>query len=164
MGRSIYDFSHQPDHHDIGCMLTKEASENESGVNKRSCSYQMKCTASSSQGKNVHLRSANYKVVNCSGRMVQENGNNDKNHKWFVAVCEPLPHHSDIFLNKQSFRSKHSLDMKFKYVGETVSTLLGYTPEEIMGQSLFEFSHAANGAFKSCKLVKKHLPTLKLFQ
>lgn len=40
--------------------------------------------------------------------------------KWFVGLCEPLLHPSDVDipLNKQTFLSKHSPDMKFEYVDE----------------------------------------------
>lgn len=44
----------------------------------------------------------------------------DENNQWFVSICEPLLHPSDVDipLNKQTFLSKHSPDMKFEYVDE----------------------------------------------
>ncbi|XP_035704232.1 hypoxia-inducible factor 1-alpha isoform X2 [Folsomia candida] len=166
MGQSIFEFSHQYDHNDIRSMLKvgEVAEASSGGGGKRSALFRMKCTVSS-RGRNAHLRSANYKVVNCIGRMMEgvgaageeeEEENNSNNNQWFISICEPLLHPSDVDipLNKQTFLSKHTPDMKFDYVDDAVAELLGYTPEEMIGRSLFEFNHAGDGegigkAFKS---------------
>lgn len=124
MGQSIFEFSHQYDHNDIRSMLKvgEVAEASSGGGGKRSALFRMKCTVSS-RGRNAHLRSANYKVVNCIGRMMEgvgaageeeEEENNSNNNQWFISICEPLLHPSDVDipLNKQTFLSKHTPDMK----------------------------------------------------
>lgn len=118
MGQSIFEFTHQYDHNDIRALLHLKKGEEEDDFHKRSALFRMKCTVSS-RGRNAHLRSANYKVVNCIGRIMDGNDKAPED-KWFVAMCEPLLHPSDVDipLNKQTFLSKHTLDMKFEYVDE----------------------------------------------
>jgi hypoxia-inducible factor 1 alpha len=120
MGQSIFDFSHQYDHNDIRNLLSVKKGEEEG--HQRSSLFRMKCTISS-RGRNAHMRSANYKVINCVGRVFEGREKKqveDNNNKWFVSICEPLLHPSDVDipLNKQTFLSKHTPDMKFEYVDE----------------------------------------------
>lgn len=116
MGQSIFEFSHQYDHNDIRNLLQVKNNNNNNEGQKRSALIRLKCTVSS-RGRNAHLRATNYKVVNCVGRIMEGEG---EDNKWFISVCEPLLHPSDVDipLNKQTFLSKHSLDMKFEYVDD----------------------------------------------
>lgn len=155
MGQSIFDYSHQYDHTDIRSLL-KVSHATGSDEETKSVLFRMKCTAAS-MGRNVSSRAENFKEINCTGHMIEEDGTKSSN-KWFISTCQPLPHpsHTDIPLEKDTFVTKHTLDMKFSYVDDAVLELLGYTPEEMVGRSLFEFNHALDGtqigkAFKSCK-------------
>ncbi|CAG7785317.1 unnamed protein product, partial [Allacma fusca] len=80
----------------------------------------------------------------------------DPEGRWFVGIGEPLLHPSDVDipLNKQTFLTRHSPDMKCEYVDDSIKSFLGYSPTDLIGKSVFEFHHALDGqalarAFKS---------------
>jgi len=58
--------------------------------------------------------------LNCCGRLFAQD-ENEQSPRWFVGLAEPLLHPSDVDipLDKQTFLTKHSPDMKFEYVDET---------------------------------------------
>lgn len=74
-------------------------------------------------------------VVSCFGRIftaemkvmvgADEPKEETQLKKWFVGICEPIAHPSDvdINLNKQTFLTRHSPDLKFEYVDETLVKL-----------------------------------------
>nr|CAD7589567.1 unnamed protein product [Timema genevievae] len=56
----------------------------------------------------------------------------------------------------QTFLSKHSLDMKFTYADDKIGDFLGYSPEDLVGRSMYEYHHAMDNTaiekgFKNCK-------------
>ncbi|CAH2235048.1 jg5025 [Pararge aegeria aegeria] len=149
MGQSVFEFSHPCDHDEIR-----------------------------DKGRNVHLKSASYKVIHVTGHMLtpteekikeQDVGSDSEEDKKevkkcsstgaLVAVGRPIPHPSNIEtpLNNMTFLTKHNLDMKFTYTDEGLMNSLGYEFEELVGRSLYDYHHAADSAalaqhFKSCKL------------
>jgi len=155
MGQSLLEFSHPCDQGDVTDMLLS-SNNNKSVAEARSSLFRMKST-NSTRGRNAHHRSSNYKVVSCMGRIfsadikVMVGGDEPTEEhqvkKWFVGICEPLLHPSDVDipLNKQTFLSKHSPDMKFEYVDESISEFMGYKGEDMIGKSLFDFYHACDG-------------------
>ncbi|CAG2057071.1 unnamed protein product, partial [Timema podura] len=42
----------------------------------------------------------------------------------------------------KTFLSKHSLDMKFTYADDKIGDFLGYSPEDLVGRSMYEYHHA----------------------
>uniref|UniRef100_A0A1B6D4M5 Hypoxia-inducible factor 1-alpha n=1 Tax=Clastoptera arizonana TaxID=38151 RepID=A0A1B6D4M5_9HEMI len=161
MGQSIYEVSHPCDHNEVKEILTcKDVTES----SPRTFFIRMKCTLTS-KGRNVNLKSATYKVIQCTGHIVNsepDSNNNDNEMEettsqiCLVAIGEPIPHPANIEipLGKQTFLSKHSLDMKFTYADEKMAEFLGYDPEALIGKSVYEFHHAqdsvlVNKAFKS---------------
>jgi hypothetical protein len=62
MGQSIYGFTCESDHHDIKGMLAVKKGEEDGITYQRSALFKMKNTATG-RGRNAHLRSANYKVL-----------------------------------------------------------------------------------------------------
>ncbi|CAG0921801.1 unnamed protein product [Notodromas monacha] len=60
-----------------------------------------------------------------------------------VFIAEPLEKSgaSDFLYQKGSFHSRHSLNMKFTDVCESVSTILGYSKDDLIGKSVFDFHH-----------------------
>ena len=70
IGQSIYDFSHPCDHNDIKEVLALKQTHNSNDNNKEdliSASFfvRMKCTLTN-KGRNLNLKSANYKVLHKS--------------------------------------------------------------------------------------------------
>ncbi|XP_015109225.1 hypoxia-inducible factor 1-alpha isoform X2 [Diachasma alloeum] len=73
-----------------------------------------------------------------------------------VVVGCPIPHPSNIEvpLGRHTFLSKHNLNMKFTYADDRLSEYLGWSSNELMGKSVFDFHHALdncalNKSFKS---------------
>ncbi|XP_065338951.1 hypoxia-inducible factor 1-alpha-like isoform X2 [Cloeon dipterum] len=124
----------------------------------------MKCTLTT-KGRNVNLKSASYKVIHCTGHVLRkprikeevDDGHSSSSNKkressakddplqrCLVAIGEPIPHPANIEipLDKQTFLSKHSLDMKFTYADDNIGEFLGYDPDDLIDRSFFEFHHA----------------------
>ncbi|XP_011644069.1 uncharacterized protein LOC105431526 isoform X1 [Pogonomyrmex barbatus] len=170
MGQSVYEYSHPCDHDELReCLSSKPTDNNE----KRACNFflRLKCTLTS-KGRKVNLKSASYKVIHCTGRLTnihdsnsnstevdnEEQGKEDEIVKQdtsvsLVLVGSPIPHPSNIEipLGRHTFLSKHNLSMKFTYADEKLAEYLGWSSEELMGRSVFEFYHALdNLALDKC--------------
>nr|CAD7396062.1 unnamed protein product [Timema cristinae] len=165
MGHSIYEFSHPCDHDEIKDILSLKTQL--PPTIPRSFFLRMKCTITS-KGRNVNLKSATYKVIHCTGHLLSspamifkqeeisdyssDTNNNSsstaivqqRQQHCLVAIGEPIPHPSNIEipLDKQTFLSKHSLDMKFTYADDKIGDFLGYSPEDLVGKSMYEYHHA----------------------
>ncbi|XP_076360502.1 LOW QUALITY PROTEIN: hypoxia-inducible factor 1-alpha-like [Tachypleus tridentatus] len=164
LGNNIYDFSHPCDHEEIKQILSFK--DNEKSKLPRSFFFRMKCTLTN-KGRSVNVRSASYKVIHCSGYIinnsplvkVEKESSKDvtPSTSFFIALGEPIPHPSNIEvpLDKQTFLSRHSLDMKFTYADERIQELLEYRPEELLGKSVYQYHHALD-----TQLVKKNYKIL----
>ncbi|XP_071454070.1 protein similar-like isoform X2 [Hetaerina americana] len=152
MGHSIYDYTHPCDHDEINEILSTKSVTLPSVP--RSFFIRLKCTLTS-KGRNVNVKSASYKVIHCLGHLLsgfrgdtkvneKEKQNGNPQQPCLVAIGEPIPHPSNIEipLGKQTFLSKHSLDMKFTYADERIGEFLGYNPEDLIGRSVYEYYHA----------------------
>ncbi|XP_076756551.1 HIF-1 transcription factor component sima [Xylocopa sonorina] len=161
MGQSVYEYSHPCDHDELRECLSSKPPEN---ADKRACSFflRLKCTLTS-KGRKVNLKSASYKVIHCTGRLTyvrdpvssssetddeerksdDEASERDTGASLVLLGC-PIPHPSNIEipLGRYTFLSKHSLSMKFTYADEKLAEYLGWSSEELVGQSVFEFYHA----------------------
>ncbi|KAH9519455.1 Endothelial PAS domain-containing protein 1 [Bulinus truncatus] len=72
MGQSVYEFTHPCDHDEIKDMLTSKQSaqqKNSRQPENRIFFLRMKCTLTA-KGRNVNLKSATFKVMKCTGRLV----------------------------------------------------------------------------------------------
>ncbi|CAF4799209.1 unnamed protein product [Pieris macdunnoughi] len=65
MGQSVFEFSHPCDHDEIREALRA------SKVGRRDMLLRLKCTITA-KGRNVHLKSASYKVIHLTGHMLTE--------------------------------------------------------------------------------------------
>ncbi|XP_034407594.1 endothelial PAS domain-containing protein 1b isoform X2 [Cyclopterus lumpus] len=124
----------------------------------------MKCTVTN-RGRTVNLKSASWKVLHCTGHLQVYNsrpppapprvlcGFAEPPLTCAVLVCEPIAHPSNVDtpLDSKTFLSRHSMDMKFTYCDERVTELMGYTPEDLLGRSVYDFYHAldSDGVTKS---------------
>ena len=111
MGHSIYDFTHPCDHDEVRDVLSRHVSTSDKG--EMVMFLRLKCTLTS-KGRNINLKSATYKVIKLSGRMVT--GNPCPEH-FLMVIGEPIPHPSNIEvpLDSKTFLSRHTMDMKFTY-------------------------------------------------
>ncbi|XP_047511271.1 uncharacterized protein LOC125053762 isoform X2 [Pieris napi] len=152
MGQSVFEFSHPCDHDEIREALRA------SNVGRRDMLLRLKCTITA-KGRNVHLKSASYKVIHLTGHMLtEENPENNEIDKKdgvklnkngaLVAVGRPIPHPSNIEipLDSKTFLTKHNLDMKFTYTDEGLMNTLGFDAGDLNGRSLYDYHHAADSA------------------
>ncbi|XP_044731137.1 hypoxia-inducible factor 1-alpha isoform X2 [Chrysoperla carnea] len=165
MGQNIYEYSHACDHDEVRSILTtKGNNEQQTVIQTRSFFLRLKCTITS-KGRNVNLKSATYKVIHFTGHILSleteikkptkdedneqnnnKNSNNSNNNqqKCLIAIGQPIPHPSNIEvpLDKKTFLSKHSLDMKFTYADEIMLDVLGFDPDDLVGKSVYDYHHA----------------------
>ncbi|XP_014772617.1 uncharacterized protein LOC106870896 [Octopus bimaculoides] len=80
---------------------------------------------------------------NSSDSSSAETGNARTGTAYFVAFGEPIPHPSNIEipLGSQTFLSQHSMDMRFTIWDEKIKELVGYSSEDIIGHSIYEYYH-----------------------
>uniref|UniRef100_A0A7N6ACJ6 Endothelial PAS domain protein 1b n=1 Tax=Anabas testudineus TaxID=64144 RepID=A0A7N6ACJ6_ANATE len=156
-GHSIFDFTHPCDHEEIRENLSLKTAGSSFGKKGKELSTErdffmrMKCTVTN-RGRTVNLKSASWKVLHCTGHLKMYNGCPPRVLCGFkeppltcaVLMCEPIPHPSNIDtpLDSKTFLSRHSMDMKFTYCDERVTELMGYTPEDLLGRSVYDFYHA----------------------
>ncbi|XP_036429722.1 endothelial PAS domain-containing protein 1b [Colossoma macropomum] len=153
-GHSIFDFTHPCDHDEIRENLTLKTGVGKKGKElstERDFFMRMKCTVTN-RGRTVNLKSASWKVLHCTGHLKVYNscpprvlcGFKEPPLTCVVMMCEPIPHPSNIDtpLDCKTFLSRHSMDMKFTYCDDRVTELIGYSPEDLLGRSVYEFYHA----------------------
>ncbi|XP_038074638.1 hypoxia-inducible factor 1-alpha-like [Patiria miniata] len=158
IGQSIYDFSHPCDHEEIREHLADHhwmGQANGSKTVKRQQRekhrflMRMKCTLTA-KGKIVTLKAATYKVVDCNGiwkaapSMMTSNGYPLPQLSCLSLIAMPIHHPANIEIpmDKQTFLSRHSMDMKFTYCDDRIQELLGYDPDDLANQSFYDFYHA----------------------
>lgn len=149
MGQSIFEYCHPCDHDELKEMLAVKNGTSKLMTHNscpKSFFIRMKCTLTS-KGKSANLKSANYKVIHCTGQLFscdQQTETSKSEQRCLVSLGEPIPHPSNIEipLGKYNFLSKHSLDMKFTYADERISDILGYSREDLIGKSMYSFYHA----------------------
>ncbi|XP_016086769.1 endothelial PAS domain-containing protein 1-like isoform X2 [Sinocyclocheilus grahami] len=155
-GHSIFDFTHPCDHEEIrenlsvksGPVYGRRGRDMSTG---RDFFMRMKCTVTN-RGRTVNLKSASWKVLHCTGHLQVCSsrppqvlcGFSEPPLTCVTMLCAPIPHPSNVDtpLDSKTFMSRHSMDMKFIYCDERVSSLIGYMPEELLGRSVYEFCHA----------------------
>ncbi|XP_064408807.1 hypoxia-inducible factor 3-alpha isoform X2 [Latimeria chalumnae] len=153
IGHSVFDFVHPCDLEELKDMLCPRQgfSKKKKEVNtERSFFIRMKSTLTS-RGRTVNLKSASWKVLQCTGHMKTytssehpEDGYPDLPMTYLIMTCEPIPHPSNIevLLDSRTFLTRHNMDMKFTYCDERITELAGYHPDELIGQSAYEYFHA----------------------
>ncbi|KAK9497139.1 hypothetical protein O3M35_004513 [Rhynocoris fuscipes] len=137
LGHSFFDMIHPCDHQDIRDLLSGKMKVN----GQISLFVRVKCSQSS-KGRTINLKAASYKVLHIIGRYIKID-ESPKERFGFVTVATPIPHPADIEipLGSHTFLSKHSLDMKFTYADERMTEFLGYNPDDLIGESLYNFHH-----------------------
>ncbi|KAK6328188.1 hypothetical protein J4Q44_G00001660 [Coregonus suidteri] len=162
-GQSIFDFTHPCDHDEIRENLSLKTGTGTKGKalsTERDFFMRMKCTVTN-RGRTINLKSASWKVLHCTGHLKVYNSCTPRGLCGFkehpltclLMICEPVPHPTNIEtpLDSKTFLSRHSMDMKFTYCDDRVTELMGYSPEDLLGCSVYEFYHAldSNSVTKS---------------
>ncbi|XP_062580697.1 hypoxia-inducible factor 1-alpha-like isoform X2 [Saccostrea cucullata] len=148
VGQSIYEFVHPCDHEDITDIFHNNGRDKKKSKDAHHTFFvRMKCTLTN-KGKNVNLKSATYKVMKFSGKLIEDKVKNESggegNPPYLLVIGEPIPHPSNIEipLDRMTFLSRHSMDMKFTYCDDRVKDLLGYNCSDLINKSLFDYHHA----------------------
>ncbi|XP_072023282.1 hypoxia-inducible factor 1-alpha-like isoform X2 [Amphiura filiformis] len=167
MGHSVYDFTHQCDHAEIKEQLSsRHMTIGGTGGNMKSTKHRrhhhnflirFKCTLTP-RGKKVNLKSAVYKVIQCSGHVQTVPAETILGYRFPPMPClamvgNPIHHPANIEipLDGQTFLTRHSMDMKFTYCDDRIKELLGYESKELVGRSFYDFYHALdNAAIEKC--------------
>ncbi|XP_068597003.1 endothelial PAS domain-containing protein 1b [Brachionichthys hirsutus] len=150
-GHSIFDFTHPCDHEEIRENLTLKTAGSGKKGKELDFFMRMKCTVTN-RGRTVNLKSANWKVLHCTGQLKVYSSSAPRGLCRFkeppltcaILMCEPIPHPTDIdtLMDSRTFLSRHSMDMKFTYCDKRITELMGYTPEDVLGRSVYVFYHA----------------------
>ncbi|XP_066575008.1 hypoxia inducible factor 1 subunit alpha, like 2 isoform X2 [Amia ocellicauda] len=144
IGQSVFEFIHPCDQEEIKDILNFRQ-ETRGKAEKQDCDFftRVKCTLTS-QGRTVHLKSASWKVLHCTGvaKVPQVTINNLPGYLILLCQPVPLPSASDASVNRHAFLSRHSPDMKFTYCQPSVTELTGYSEGELLGRSVFQYCHA----------------------
>ncbi|XP_006105349.1 hypoxia-inducible factor 3-alpha [Myotis lucifugus] len=156
MGHSIFDFIHPCDQEELQDALTPRHSLSKrkpEAPTERCFSLRMKSTLTS-RGRTLNLKAATWKVLHCSGHLrvykppAQTSSAGTPNLEpplqCLVLICEAIPHPDSLEppLARGAFLSRHSLDMKFTYCDERIADVAGYSPDDLIGCSAYEYIHA----------------------
>ncbi|XP_022599007.1 endothelial PAS domain-containing protein 1 [Seriola dumerili] len=136
MGHNIFEFAHPCDHEEIRTNLRLTAEEVWSGA-KRDFIMRIK-SALTHRGRSANLKSATWKVLHCQGRA--RVCAIPSSVSCLLLTCQPLPL-SHTLLSTHTFTSQHSMDMRFTYCDQRVTLLLGYSPQELLGRSIYDLCH-----------------------
>ncbi|XP_041819302.1 endothelial PAS domain-containing protein 1-like [Chelmon rostratus] len=148
MGHNIFEFTHPCDHEEIRNNLRLTPEEVWCGA-KRDFVMRIK-GALTHRGRSANLKSATWKVLHCQGRAKM--CVTPSSASCLLLTCQPLPL-SHTLLSTHTFTSQHSMDMRFTYCDQRVTLLLGYSPEELLGRSIYDLCHTLD---TNC-LTKNHL-------
>uniref|UniRef100_A0A4W6EHY7 PAS domain-containing protein n=1 Tax=Lates calcarifer TaxID=8187 RepID=A0A4W6EHY7_LATCA len=146
MGHNIFEFTHPCDHEEIRNNL-RLTSLFSLGCTSCVCmilfmDFVMRIkSALTHRGRSTNLKSATWKVCVTPSSV-----------SCLLLTCQPLPL-SHTLLSTYTFTSQHSMDMRFTYCDQRVTLLLGYSPEELLGRSIYDLCHTLD---TSC-LTKNHL-------
>ncbi|XP_015231396.1 PREDICTED: endothelial PAS domain-containing protein 1 [Cyprinodon variegatus] len=147
MGHNIFEYTHPCDHEEIRHNLRQTA---ELGFSlKRDFVMRIK-SALTHRGRIGNLKSTTWKVLHCQGRVKLSVSSSSVS--CLLLTCRPLPL-SHTLLSTHTFTSQHSMDMRFTYCDQRVTSLLGYRPEELLGRSIYDLCHTLD---TNC-LNKNHL-------
>nr|XP_034348261.1 hypoxia-inducible factor 3-alpha isoform X3 [Arvicanthis niloticus] len=156
IGHSIFDFIHPCDQEELQDALTPRPSLSKKKLEaptERHFSLRMKSTLTS-RGRTLNLKAATWKVLYCSGHMraykppaqtsPAGSPRSEPPLQCLVLICEAIPHPASLEppLGRGAFLSRHSLDMKFTYCDERIAEVAGYSPDDLIGCSAYEYIHA----------------------
>ncbi|KAM5297197.1 hypoxia-inducible factor 3-alpha isoform 2-T2 [Glossophaga mutica] len=156
IGHSIFDFIHPCDQEELQDALVPQQSlskKKPEAPTERCFSLRMKSTLTN-RGRTLNLKAATWKVLHCSGHMrvykppaqtsPARSPNSEPPLQCLVLICEAIPHPGSLEppLGRGAFLSRHSLDMKFTYCDERIAEVAGYSPDDLIGCSAYEYIHA----------------------
>ncbi|CAL8308056.1 unnamed protein product [Boreogadus saida] len=165
IGHSLYDFSHPCDHKEIGNNL--RTSGDCCWAVERDFVIRMKSTLTH-RGRTTNIKSASWKVLHCEGRMKAcmsssfpyfSSSSAPSSTSYLLLSCKPLLLCHRLVIT-HTFTSQHRLDLRFTRCDSRVKALLGYSPEELQGRSLYQLCHMLD----TSRLNRSHRNLLSMSQ
>ncbi|XP_041668971.1 hypoxia inducible factor 1 subunit alpha, like isoform X2 [Cheilinus undulatus] len=149
LGQSIYDFVHPCDQEELRDLLAPRPGLSKKPLaeqsSERNFFLRMKSTLTS-RGRTVNIKSADWKVLHCTGhmRLFSHESASPPAGRVMTLLCEPIPHPSSVEfpLDTHTFLTRHSMDLRFTHCEGRVTELVGYKPDDLVGCSAYEFYHA----------------------
>ncbi|XP_028332531.1 endothelial PAS domain-containing protein 1-like [Gouania willdenowi] len=147
MGHNIFEYTHPCDHEEIRQNLRLTAEHFNS--KRREFIIRLKSSLTH-RGRNQNIKSATWKVLYCQGRLKMNSAL--PSGSGLMLTCQPLPL-SHTLISTHMFSSQHSMDMTFTYCDQRVVSLIGFSPDELLGRSFYNLCHTLDS---NC-LYKNHL-------
>nr|WLF82684.1 hypoxia-inducible factor 3 alpha subunit [Tor putitora] len=149
LGQSVYEFVHPCDQEELRDILTTRpgvSKKKTEKLTKHNFFLRMKSTLTHT-GRTVNIKSANWKVLHCTGHMQTFSGDGENEPpagRFLTLLCEPIPHPSSVEfpLDSSTFLTRHNMDLSFTQCDGRVTELVGYQPDDLIGRSAYEFYHA----------------------
>lgn len=172
MGQSIYEFAHPCDHEEIQDVLSPHEKGDERmasktifirlkctltskgrSVNLKSAIYKVFKITGKYVPDDTVLPEENENEVNMKDEDDESYDSDDSDRvrvykprplPHFLAIGEGIHHPSNIEvpLDRRTFNSRHSMNMRFTDCDEWIKRLIGYQSEEMVGKSFYAFHHA----------------------
>ncbi|CAJ1064822.1 hypoxia inducible factor 1 subunit alpha%2C like isoform X2 [Xyrichtys novacula] len=149
LGQSIFDFVHPCDQEELRDLLAPRPGLSKKPAvdpsSERNFFLRVKSTLTS-RGRTVNIKSADWKVLHCTGHMrpFSHSSMSPPTARVMTLLCEPIPHPSSVefLLDTHTFLTRHSMDLRFTHCEGRVMELVGYKPDDLIGCSAYEFHHA----------------------
>ncbi|XP_045163490.1 hypoxia-inducible factor 1-alpha-like isoform X2 [Mercenaria mercenaria] len=172
MGQSLYEFAHPCDHEEIQDVLAPHGKGDERtaartifirlkctltskgrSVNLKSAVYKVFKLTGKYVPDDTEVPEDNENDITMKEEDEEEYDSDDSDRvrpyrpqplPHFLAIGEAIHHPSNIEvpLDKRTFISRHSMNMKFTDCDERIKRLIGYQNDEMVGQSFYAFPHA----------------------
>ncbi|KAK1330044.1 hypothetical protein QTO34_010229 [Cnephaeus nilssonii] len=144
IGHSAFDFIHPCDQEELQDALTPRLSLSKrkpEAPTERRFSLRMKSTLTS-RGRTLNLKAATWKVLHCSGHLRVYKPPAQTSSAGSPHLEPPLQCLPGAPAGPGAFLSRHSLDMKFTYCDDRIAEVAGYSPDDLIGCSAYEYIHA----------------------
>nr|WNN25259.1 hypoxia-inducible factor 1 [Macellomenia sp.] len=139
LGSNLYEYVHESDVKELRSILGQEDGHGGSSSSVRFL-CRLRCTLSS-KGSVSNIKSAPYRVIQFIGRHVSL-----PSGTYVMALCQPLIHPSNIEipLEHGTFLTRHKASMTFTYCDDRMKDLVGFTRDDVLGKSVYEYHHTAD--------------------
>ncbi|XP_075892664.1 hypoxia inducible factor 1 subunit alpha, like [Nelusetta ayraudi] len=144
LGQSVFNFVHPCDQEELRDLLTPRTGLGKKQQSERNFFLRMKSTLTS-RGRTVTIKSAEWKVLHCTGhiRPFAGSAGSPSAARVMTLLCEPIPHPSSVEfpLDTWAFLTRHTMDLRFTHCEGRVTELVGYKPDDLIGRSALQFHH-----------------------
>lgn len=136
----IGDAAGNPVEMDITYASCQAGSQHPRYESRRRFFIHMKCIYSQRNALSPMSANSEYMLLQCIGYL---HLTSSLAPNFLAAVCRPLQPTPimELRMDGSMFLSRHSLDMRFIYCDPRLSTIFGYEPDEVLGQSMYNYHH-----------------------